>query len=716
MADSFAITCTTCRSRLRVKDRSAIGQILACPNCQSMVMVQAPSDAIESREAPESSQPAAVPGKPAAVPGKPAAVPSQPSAVPNSRPDDTQVDAPKSPRAERPGPVDAGTTASASVGQGGALPGKRSRFREDFPEEEWERNGGADHTGEDVTTGPASGPLEPDWASRPATGKLKQVLIITAAAVGGIALALLVVMFVARPGQSSASTEPAGAAGTSGQTVPEGPTPTADGSRSRQTATTDGTASATDERAATDTTQAPPDASTSKADPNEDPSSPSGDPPDTIPSSDAVSRDQPPDVDMENPPGLTPRAPQTGSPAEDVEPSSGVPSTESPPHDTRADSTGSSDERASSDPTSTESRDADIEARLAVPLAAIEFDGIPLLRFVGFVSELAAVPVTIDSEVLLALGIDEDTPLDIHDQAVTVRQLLERAVEPLGLICVIDRHDVRITGPASLRSELSTTRYSLSDLAANADQQLDLSQQLKAMVDSSQWDTAGGPAKLDIDGSTWMVTQNRLAHFRVQQFLDRLRSARGLQVRSDLPLPLLAARPTFQDLLASLQQPVTMNFPKPATVHDVLKFVHIETDLRILVDWAATARLGWLPSSETELVGGRQPLGDQLDLWLDKSGLGFRSLGGTTIEITSRDDLVGRPSVEFYPLKPSIGPASSVIEKLESSLGSEHFRGDRPDGGVYYDKAGNCLVVRLQAPLQRTAYGVLKTAGVLAER
>src|SRR5262245_23017146 len=38
----FAITCTTCKSRLKVRDPAAIGQILSCPKCGGMVMVKPP--------------------------------------------------------------------------------------------------------------------------------------------------------------------------------------------------------------------------------------------------------------------------------------------------------------------------------------------------------------------------------------------------------------------------------------------------------------------------------------------------------------------------------------------------------------------------------------------------------------------------------------------------------------------------------------------------
>ena len=52
--ESFSIACTTCRAQLRVRDRSAVGQILTCPKCGSMVLVEAPPEesAATSRASP----------------------------------------------------------------------------------------------------------------------------------------------------------------------------------------------------------------------------------------------------------------------------------------------------------------------------------------------------------------------------------------------------------------------------------------------------------------------------------------------------------------------------------------------------------------------------------------------------------------------------------------------------------------------------------------
>ena len=41
----FRLTCVTCHARLSVRDRAAVGKILACPRCGSMVQVQSPESA-----------------------------------------------------------------------------------------------------------------------------------------------------------------------------------------------------------------------------------------------------------------------------------------------------------------------------------------------------------------------------------------------------------------------------------------------------------------------------------------------------------------------------------------------------------------------------------------------------------------------------------------------------------------------------------------------
>src|SRR5687768_15097488 len=55
--DLFSITCTTCKTRLKVREESAIGQILACPKCGGMVMVRPPDGWHKDQPAPAPAAP-----------------------------------------------------------------------------------------------------------------------------------------------------------------------------------------------------------------------------------------------------------------------------------------------------------------------------------------------------------------------------------------------------------------------------------------------------------------------------------------------------------------------------------------------------------------------------------------------------------------------------------------------------------------------------------
>ena len=67
--DSFSIACTTCQTQLRVRDRSAIGQILTCPKCGSMVLVEPPAETPDLAIGSSRTGPPPLPKAPAASAG-----------------------------------------------------------------------------------------------------------------------------------------------------------------------------------------------------------------------------------------------------------------------------------------------------------------------------------------------------------------------------------------------------------------------------------------------------------------------------------------------------------------------------------------------------------------------------------------------------------------------------------------------------------------------
>ena len=197
--EPFSISCTTCQARLRVRDASAIGQILACPKCGSMVMIQAPDSA---GAAPVDTQPSEdiLPGKPVVKVDSDGISDSDSS---SSNPTPTSPTDPAVSEAATP-----------SLPTGAPRPTRKFRFREDFeasdeavrarsttraarpvpPPQRQAKNVAPPSEDQLPPAGPA---VPPEATISPETARYPQWLILGAAAVLGIVLALIVVGIVA---------------------------------------------------------------------------------------------------------------------------------------------------------------------------------------------------------------------------------------------------------------------------------------------------------------------------------------------------------------------------------------------------------------------------------------------------------------------------------------------------------------------------------------
>jgi len=57
----FSVSCTTCRAKLAVRNKSALGQILECPKCGSMVMISPPDGWVDEQVSPPAAAPQPAP-------------------------------------------------------------------------------------------------------------------------------------------------------------------------------------------------------------------------------------------------------------------------------------------------------------------------------------------------------------------------------------------------------------------------------------------------------------------------------------------------------------------------------------------------------------------------------------------------------------------------------------------------------------------------------
>lgn len=749
--DLFSITCTTCKSRLKVREEAAIGHILACPKCGGMVMVK-PPDGWQKGQ-PAAAAPAEAPAgittvvnlrRPEETRGdshfedidellsdapprlKPSGVSVSPDAPGLARP--RFVGAP--PAATHPAPP---ATVAASNGSPGEATGTNER----------PSASAAPSAAAAAALLPASPPLTSTGsapasaiqppppaqttsptaiaaASASAVGPLRYWLMMAGSVAAGIGLALAVVvgmiwLFRADPqtvvqAQTNGQTQ-------AGSTSPTPVTPVV--SVSPKT-----TPPAESEPAPTTPPITPAPVEPASKDPAE-PTEPAA-PIDPMPP--AAEEDDP--LGLTKPPPDAPAEPARsndplakfdeliGSDREDplvkpAEPAEAAPA--APPEADPADATPARPILPRPPP-----RSVDTAARLADPLAGIETPGTPLADFLQVISDLSTIPITLETDALPYYGLTPESPVVLKASNTTVGGALSSALAPLRL------EHVKVDGHLLVRAiepvELPLLGFPIKDLTdADETQMSELAEAMKTLVQPDAWNEAeaGGSIGVNTAKGTLDIRQRRAVHADLLVAFEKLRTGRKLPYAtgSKYDPALFALSTRSAKAKARLETPVSLTFAQPTHFVRILDHLAKAGGVRILVDWRDIASAGWNADGEATLVADKQPLGAALDALLNPMDLAWRIVDGRTIQVLTPQRLADRLELEFYKVDTLTAddPAgAALITKVRSALGDSLFRDSGADdsGGqceLRYDEPSQCLLASLPQPKQRELETLLET-------
>ncbi len=350
-------------------------------------------------------------------------------------------------------------------------------------------------------------------------------------------------------------------------------------------------------------------------------------------------------------------------------------------------------------------------AELSLTISALEFQDIPLVAFADFVADFTTLPVSLDIDAMLVARIAPDTKLDFDRKQVTIGQVLQAVLEPVGLKYVVEGRQIVIAPQRDVNQEMQQASYDVSDLASGDERTQALAKLIVTLIAPGSWADTGGSGTLVVADQSLDIEQTAAGHFHVARFLDRLRSARGLLPRSELPHDLLDLAPTFVRAGEDLNSPMSVDFSEPTDVARILQYLRGETNIRLIVDWPSTAQANWLPTTKSTLSGQDQPLSKLLDSWLDPVQLGYRVIDSKTIQITSQPTLESRRDVEIYPLQGDTDQNSTqLVQDLKLYLGPALFADAGGSGEIVFEPESRALLVLLPQPQQRKVAEWLSTA------
>ncbi len=347
--------------------------------------------------------------------------------------------------------------------------------------------------------------------------------------------------------------------------------------------------------------------------------------------------------------------------------------------------------------------DAATRSKLMFPFVAIQFkpeDEVRLADFCSFLSEAIDLPITLDIDALLSAGLSSEAFVECDLRGVTAQQALTTVLERLGVTFTVEAAGI-VIGVAEAR-EFTTRNYDVADLVEDEAQLAVLSGWITSLVAPPSWDTQGGDGTVTADEHKLEVYQTGVTHYRLARFLDRLRTARGLLPRSDLPPDEIVLAPAFIQMAENLNLTTAASFPRPTPLRDVLNHLQGETDLRMLPDWHAMLALGVTPTLELSPGLAEQPLHELLKELLPALNLEYRAVDASTLQISAQAALEARVDVELYPILNAADlDERKLIAQLHELVGAPYFTPTGGTGAMAYDKVSQCLMVSLPQPQQR---------------
>lgn len=345
-------------------------------------------------------------------------------------------------------------------------------------------------------------------------------------------------------------------------------------------------------------------------------------------------------------------------------------------------------------------READIAARLEDPIPGLEFNR-SLAELTDLLTQFSTVPILIDAEGLAARRLKPDMRISLKLTDTTVGGVLLAALKPHGLKYTIVGQHVLVTDSRRGEHSLEHRQQNVADLTGGPGGAAAVVALIERFVLPASWQDSGGSGTIKISQGALEIDQTAPAQRQIDDFLARLRLARGLPVgRGDGPTS-VATR--FARAKERLEQPVTANFREPAPLKQIVAHLRTASNVKIQFDGLALTAAGLSPLVQAKVSADERPLADALNELLSPLKLSYRILDEQTLEITTAREARETLVVEFYPVRPLLTrerTGEQLADELRGRFAPKSWDEMGGAATVAFDAPGACLIVAQSQPVQ----------------
>lgn len=340
-----------------------------------------------------------------------------------------------------------------------------------------------------------------------------------------------------------------------------------------------------------------------------------------------------------------------------------------------------------------ERKEIDVDARLALPIKSIEFPASPVAA-IRLLSEFTGVSIVPDLEAFALTRPSTNATLDLSLRDTTAGEALENVAELLKWEVYKEKERILIRPSDYEPENLVEERFDVADLTtARAEKrdatQLDMfelpnnltSETLAVLIQSTvapeTWARNGGAANLTIDGSTLTVSQSAQNREKTRALLEGLRALRGLEPQGDAsPERIIPEKLGWENLTKR------MNFAPlaPLALQNAIEILEKSQKIQVFWDDATLIEAGVGRDATTAVKIEKGTIDAILSDILEPLNATYLILSENVILITEKKAAESYQTVEFFSLvgadgtRPSLEEARALVGEIKRAIAPESWR------------------------------------------
>ena len=338
----------------------------------------------------------------------------------------------------------------------------------------------------------------------------------------------------------------------------------------------------------------------------------------------------------------------------------------------------------------------DVAQNLKAVVLEYEFQQQPLIDVLRTLSQVSAIPISVDVDLVVARGISLAKPVDGHFQNANYAAILNELLLPHGLAFRTVDNLVWVTiaddqTPVAHQFDLSVFRSSDPQLPSQ------FADFVARTFEPSSWEPQGGKGTFAVMGTQVTVSNLPRVVTQIETLYQKLVAAQVLRDDPDNETALRTLASRYQRARSAREAGISLQLLDQQPIESVLSRVARDFGPQVLIDWQTIVPEGWTPATEIPWKTNGESLADYLDQLANSMQLYVRSVDAQLLQLTSLAVANQRPELEVYSCTKLLQKYSP--EMLRDRL-DRLFENEIQPTTVFLEPGCQCLVAYVPQPLQ----------------